>query len=85
MAEVEAGHAPARRWATARGRAPHHCGSDGPTTFVSSLFEDAEMPSDSPSTQNGYLVSVFRWRVILVPKTLCMAHFCVWVTPLETV
>ena len=43
------------------------------------------MPSDSPSTQNGYLVSVFRWRVILVPKTLCMAHFFVWVTPLETV
>ena len=61
VAEVEAGRAPgqgssrapAGRWAAARGRALRHCGSDGPITFASSLFEDAEMPSESPSTQNA--------------------------------
>ena len=32
VAEVEAGRAPAGRWAATRGRALRHCGFDGPTT-----------------------------------------------------
>ena len=43
--------------------------------FASSLFEDAELPSDSPSTQNGYLVSVFRWRTVLVTQNTVHGAF----------
>ena len=36
--------------------------------FASSLFGEAEMPSDSPSTQNAYPVSVLCWRMILATQ-----------------
>jgi len=48
--------------------APCPDGSYGPT-FASSHFRDAVLPSESPSTQNGYLVWVFRWRSVLIPKS----------------
>ena len=53
--------------------------------FASSLFQDTEMPSESPSTQNAYVVSVFRWRMVLATQNTVQDAFCVWVTPLETV
>ena len=53
--------------------------------FASSLFDDAYLPTESPSTQNGYLDSVFRWRRVLVPKNTMHHAFLRLGTPLETV
>ena len=101
MAEVEAGRAPgqgsSRRGKLAaraggevgrsagQGAAPLRLRWAHHYMFASSLFQDAQMPSESPSTQNAYVVSVFRWRMVFATQNTLQDAFCVWVTPLETV
>ena len=53
--------------------------------FASSLFDDADLPTESPSTQNRYLDSVLRWRSVLVPKNTVHNTFLRLGIPLETV
>ena len=66
--------------------APAPCpnGSYGPTICVVSL-RNADLPAESPRTQNGYRVSVLRWRSVLVPKNTVHNAFLRLDTPLETV
>ena len=56
--------------------APAPCpdGSYGPTICVVSL-RNADLPSESQRTQNGYLVSVLRWRMVLGPKNTVLNAF----------
>ena len=101
VAEVEAGHASGQgssrqsKLAARAGREVGRSAGEGAAPlrlrrgphwmFASSPFGEAEMPSDSPSTQNAYPVSVLCWRMILATQNTVRCAFCVCVPPLETV
>ena len=86
VAEVEAGRAPGQACRARRrggglqpfgqGAAPLRLRRAHHYMFASSLFQDAQMPSESPSTQNAYVVSVFHWRMVLATQNTVQDAFC---------